>query len=77
MGLRSNFPTRLIPTIAGIGAESASYSTHLDTQESRTPYSVHQTEGIGQEIKDENGLTVAWTVIPELAHRIVRLLNSE
>jgi hypothetical protein len=49
----------------------------LATHESRTPYSVHQTDGIGQEIKDEDGLTVVWTVNPELAHRIVRLLNSE
>jgi hypothetical protein len=50
----------------------ANLSGTWDTSESGG-FRVHPNDGIGQEIKDE----VAWTVNPELAHRIVRLLNSE
>lgn len=54
----------------------ANLSSRWSTSESGQ-YHVHPNDGVGQEIKDEDGLTVAWTLSPELAHRIVRLLNSE
>ena len=68
--------TAAATSTSGMPSESASFSGTWDTSESGE-FSVHPNDGIGQEIKDENGLTVAWTVNPELAHRIVRLLNSE
>ena len=41
-------------------------------------YRVRQSDGCGQEILNEStGLIVAWTTSPELAHRIVRLLNED
>lgn len=61
---------------SGMPSGSASFSGTWGTSESGE-FRVHPNDGIGQEIKDEDGLTVAWTVNPELAHRIVRLLNSE
>jgi len=68
--------TAAATSTSGMPSESASFSGTWDTSESGA-FRVHPNDGIGQEIKDENGLTVAWTVNPELAHRIVRLLNSQ
>jgi hypothetical protein len=64
-------------TTFGTGRKSANFSTGWNIPEQPGDYSVRSSGNIGQEIKDEDGLTVAWTVNPELAHRIVRLLNSE
>lgn len=68
---------RELSITSGTGSKPASFSTGWNTPEQPGDYSVRSSGNIGQEIKDEDGLTVAWTVTPELAHRIVRLLNSE
>ena len=68
--------TAAATSTSGMPSESANSVGRRSTSESGG-FSVHLNDGIGQEIKDEDGLTVAWTVNPELAYRIVRLLSSE
>ena len=62
---------------AGTKSEPSNSSGQWATSENMA-YRVRPCNGIGQEIVDEStGLTVAWTTSPELAHRIVRLLNED
>jgi len=64
-------------TTFGIDKRSASYSTEWSTPEQPGDYSVRSSGNIGQEILDRDAKVVAWTTDAVLAHRIVRLLNSE
>lgn len=64
--MKGNLPETTTPTLKARWSTSGSEAYH-----------VHANDGIGQEIKDINGLTVAWTVLPEMAHRIVRMLNAD
>ena len=62
----------------GTGTRPASNSTAWATPEQTNRFSICESGNIGQEIVDEStGLIVAWTTSPELAHRIVRLLNED
>lgn len=61
----------------GTSSEPSNSSGLWATSENMA-YRVRRCNGIGQEIVDEStGLTVVWTTSPELAHRIVRLLNQD
>ena len=63
---------------SGTGTRRASNSMAWATPEQTKQFSVRESGNIGQEIVDEStGLIVAWTTSPELAHRIVRLLNED
>ena len=64
-------------SMAGTKCEPSNSSGRWATSENMA-YRVRPCNGIGQEIVDEStGLIVAWTTSPELAHRIVRLLNQD
>ena len=61
----------------GIGTRPANNSTGWATPEHPSDFSVRSSSNIGQEVLDADGKVVAWTTSPELAHRIVRLLNQD
>lgn len=62
---------------SGTGTRRASNSTGWATHEQTYQFSVRESGNIGQEVLDADGKVVAWTTDIVLAHRIVRLLNSE
>jgi len=64
-------------SMSGTGIRPANNSMEWATHEQMNRFSVRESGNIGQEVLDADGNVVLWTTSPELAHRIVRLLNED